>query len=269
MPRLRAAALLIALLVGIMPSGVATAQQWTSSPKPSPAQPLPAHPSAAAPETPNQQVERVGTRFGTVLVISRFNSDDDSIDVALGTQKITLNGHGGTIQGQYRLPDEDVLIITTRSGGSGGVDNYYLISASPAGLKNRTVTGFSPTDYTFKVQPSYDSLQFDLGYEDGRLKVATYSGGVLRVTKAAPVGKLQLGRDDCASVLDYAAECKTQEDCRFSEPMDIFSMNVVRNLHAIANNPAFSVERFQKVCVEICRTRTYSTLPVRKQLCGY
>lgn len=216
-----------------------------------------------------QDEERIETRFGTVRIMEGPNPDDDSTIVALGYKKIKLEGHGGGAAGQYRLQNEDVIIVTTRSGGSGGVTNYYVISVTSADIQDKTVMDFHSADRTFKVQPFNDSLQFDLGYDSGKIKTATYYGGVLKVSQGTPVGRRQLSKDDCATVLEYAAECKLKDDCSLSEIMNTFSMNVIRNLNAIDNNPVFSVDKFRKICANICRSRTYSVIPVRKQLCGY
>ncbi|MDE1570599.1 hypothetical protein [Aquabacter sediminis] len=266
-PRLAPSGMFLAcalLAMAALGPDLAKAQQWTSAPSAPPA-------SAQAPLGPNDTIQKADTRYGPVSVTTRYADNGDmSVTIEFRSQKITLKDvYGGNIEGQYQLGAEDVLIVSSTTGARGVPSNYDLIAIDANGMHRRENPNFGTSDFTFKVQKNYDNLAFDLGYEDGKAKSATYSDGVLKVSLTAPVGKPQLGKNDCATVLEYASECRRKQNCSPLATMEGFSMNVTRNLYLIGNNPAFSVDRFSKVCSEICRTRTYSALPVRKKLCGY
>jgi hypothetical protein len=214
----------------------------------------------------SNQLLKVDTRYGAV-VVTRAGDDCCKANIVFHDQKKEIVSAGelyATREGLFQTAEGDLVVLSTPTGARGMPPNYWVLLISASSMADIGDKNFFTADGTFGMRQLGNEIEFDLGWENRKHKIAFYRAGVIYVgsdnAKPAPT----LAKKDCAYVLNTLA------DCRKSCPEDGFmSLAVQRNLVALDEKPVFKSDRFFKICKDSCTGAAFSTPDARKQLCGY
>ena len=160
----------------------------------------------------------IPTYFGTVDLVARtreYGWTSAGI-VYRGTEITTASPYPSmTLEYLFHLPNEDVLVLSHNSMARGLPSSYYLVRIDRNGMSNLgNGNDFGTADGTFSVEQKGNSLSFDLGFEKGRRKSATYASGILNINFTSSIYAGQLPKSDCANVLNILVKCIEVESCK-------------------------------------------------------
>jgi hypothetical protein len=233
----------------------------------------------ATAESSTDRVLTVSTRFGDVIV-SKDAADQCGCSgwIQFGSNSIRVGSSEllfASNEGVFPMKEGDVVLISIPAGVRNIPDQYYAILVD----KNRFVDltsgnrEFQTEDWTFKVRQKGNELLFDLGFKNGKRKMAVYRNGMLTVSAAAVGTPSAVPKDRCAVILNNVVECgkfnrgMQPRNCS-QKSIDIYKA-IESEVVADSNLPIFKQENFYAVCASICETGKYDLRSARKLLCGY
>jgi hypothetical protein len=209
----------------------------------------------------------IQTRFGQLFVV-KYAGDCCQGQISYRAQKIEIGSAAELsphLDGIYPVKEGDVVVLERPTGARGLPPTYNVLLVDQNQLSDLTSPDFSSEDGTFEVSKNGDDIYFNLGFDKRRRKTATYRDGVLSVFFGRAITTLP--KEECATVLNYAARCVTLRSCNDELP---FALSGHRYFAMLEQNmPVFKSDKFYEVCKQTCLTKTYNAPQSRKILCGY
>ncbi|HJV07874.1 MAG TPA: hypothetical protein VJ642_11315 [Chromobacteriaceae bacterium] len=214
------------------------------------------------------------TRYGTLRLVPSDPELGISDTLMLGKRQLWREeAYHLNLYQRFELGTQDVVLLGSNCGGTGCPnDDLSLVVLAPG--QGPRIIGhkhFYSNDGTVNPQANGKQLVIDLGFENRKRKLAIYDGSTLKIELAAVTAR-PLNAADCKWTYEYAAAgCveAAQSDVSCRSPQDTFPGVTYRGVAAIAHQPGFKTGNFDKLCVNMCKTRqlvNYNTF--RKAVCG-
>jgi Tfp pilus assembly protein PilF len=204
------------------------------------------------------------TRFGKVLIVARRKG---------GPIPDTMLLNGGTVfqslgmylhaHATYAMGDTDVVLFGANGGGVGEGDAlHFLIIGAHGTTKVVATKEFYSADYTIMPRQERNAVVVDLGFEEGKKKIAILRAGKLMV-QYVPVGVSPVALEDCTWLHEYSTdECirfkNLKLDCeqygRGYPSNGAGSVAVMDGARALSNQPGFVSSALGDLCVRMCTT---------------
>jgi hypothetical protein len=219
------------------------------------------------------KVDRAVTRYGTLEVKSGAHESPPDALFLNGKLIYRAENFYLGIYGVYKGSNQDIAVIGVNCGGSGCTNDDLVVATitSRSNIKFIEDKQLHSVDGTVKIAFIGHKLSIDLGYEEGKIKRATFEDGSLVISLERPKSVVPLAKSDCEWIYDSALDgciMAKQEDPRCQDPQSTFPMVLVRGLSALSQHPAFSSGKFTDVCRQVCATGRAPRLePFKENFC--
>lgn len=232
-------------------------------------------PSMAADSNENELLN-IQTRYGAVRFVENCAGSDGPCNNAFvinGARRIKVSSPAESLTfdklGVYQIKEGDVVVVSYPSGERGVPDNYLAVLVSAEKVSIISDDRFGTSDFTYGAEVINGTITFDLGYENKKQKVATYSNGklitTLRDVPSDPAHTLKVTSKLCEGIMEVLAECVSVETCK----VDDFPPAIFRPIGILSNNPSFKEEAFNQQCLEMCKTHKADAGSIQQAVCGY
>jgi len=118
-----------------------------------------------------------------------------------------------------------------------------------------------------------DQIIIDLGFNNGKHEVLTYSNGQCIISEAdsSQKDKAKVAADDDCNYLynEIYTPYSRNRECD-SAPEEIGGMSTVRSYNSVGKNPQFNLKVFQEIAAASCKSgKSVPYSEFRKKVCGY
>jgi len=172
----------------------------------------------------------------------------------------------------FKMKDHEVVLIRDSMGGSGTIDSFFFIVLKP-GSPPYVSKQFSGQSNEINPIQKGDQIIIDLGFNNGKHEVLTYSNGQYVISEAdrSQKNKAKVAADDDCNYLYNEIYTPYSRDRKCdSAPEEIGGMSTVRGYNSIGNNPQFNLKVFQEITVASCKSgKSVPYSEFRKKVCGY
>ena len=195
-------------------------------------------------------IDKVNTVAGTFKVIE----DNDTFIKYIqfnGKNLITIEDPFIGIQKTFKLKNHTIVIVWSNYSPNGNPS--YRIFDIHKNEKVTHTTEFSTSDYTFKAyKKGSDTIEIDLGFEDGKKKIVIYSNGKLHKKKKKAISK-GISVKNCKWLYSgiYEEYLRTARPCTKKIGYALGN-SPYHGYYALTQNPNFNKSFFREMLTEDC-----------------
>ncbi|TXH70628.1 MAG: SH3 domain-containing protein [Thiothrix sp.] len=204
--------------------------------------------------------EQLSTRFGQLSLSSTGDSIGKNELLLAG--KTLYRGDESTYTHLYQVfqrSDSDVVLIGNNCGGSACSSDVLILAilkknAAPKLIEDPFLDAYP---HEIKFHQAGDTLSFNLGYAEGKLKIAVLTPDNSLSTRLELLPAQALSEEHCKWLYEDALEACVSargEDTECTEPETTFTGVYMRGLAAMSDYPGYKHDGFKAQCRQACLT---------------
>jgi hypothetical protein len=205
--------------------------------------------------------DETNTRFGKLTLRNSLGEDIAKNEVLLAGKSL-YKGDEYTYSHVYKVferSDSDVVLIGNNCGGSACASDQLIFAI----LKKATAPKLIQNDFLdaypheIKFNQAGDTLTFNLGYSEAKLKIAVLNGDNTLKTHLETLAPQALSEENCKWLYEDAIEAcisARSDDAKCADPIAGFTGVYMRGVAAMSDYPGYKSEGFDKQCKQACKT---------------